>query len=150
LGNHLTPPVPKRRFVTDFWEHAKLGGLGLIFLRHSPEFGSDFSARRYPRVTGAKSRKLDQLVIGQSSHRSSALGNSELNGRSSRCDADHPLDLYSLRSRMPKPLHQSVRGSEGTLSINESALCAKSAFPRPLSKVLVDALRRRGCRIFLT
>jgi hypothetical protein len=40
LGHHLAAPVPKRRFVTDFWEHAKLGGLGLIFLRHSPEFGS--------------------------------------------------------------------------------------------------------------
>jgi hypothetical protein len=32
----------------------------------------------------------------KSSHRSSAVGNRELNGRSSRCDADHPfLDLYS-------------------------------------------------------
>ena len=45
---HLAAPIPRRRFVTDFRERAKLGGLGLIFLRHSPEFGSDFSARRYP------------------------------------------------------------------------------------------------------
>jgi hypothetical protein len=61
---HLAAPIPRRRFVTDFRERAKLGGLGLIFLRHSPEFGSDFYARRYPWVTGAKSRNLHQLVVG--------------------------------------------------------------------------------------
>ena len=64
LGHCLAAPVLQRRLVTNFGEHAKLGGLGLMLPRHSPEFGSDFFARRYPRVAGAKSRKLDQLVIG--------------------------------------------------------------------------------------
>ena len=124
LGHPLAAPVPPRRFVTDFWERAKLGGLGLIFLRHSPEFGSDFSARRYPGVTGGKSRKLDQLVVGRHRDRPSPLANRELNGRSSRCDADHPLlDLYSPSQPNAEGFALGARQRGGLIN-NECAECA--------------------------
>jgi hypothetical protein len=57
----LSPTVLGRRsgFVADFREVTHLSSLGLIFLRHPPEFVGDVSARRYPRVTGAHPRQLD-------------------------------------------------------------------------------------------
>ena len=83
--------MPEWDFVADLREVTECSGFGLIFLRHPPKLVGDLSIRRYPRVTHAKSRKLDQVFIRK--HVSSSLMIKEQRGRVPRCDEDHGLDL---------------------------------------------------------